>query len=221
MPSYRGRFPGRTTERALLVATAGLLLCLLALSGCTQPVIPSPTPTQTTPPPVVTTKAATALPTTMVQVSRGVEYATYTNPQYGFSISYPVGWAKVEGTGGTVVTFTSPSTGMGDIPATMKVLVEDLSANPMSPEQYKNALFARKRGLQNFNVIDDKPEKGSGYTGWKFGYTYEAGSLIKTFDIYAIRGTTAYTVSFSSKSDKSETFSVPMDAMFKSFQFTG
>ncbi len=205
----------------MVLAGAVLILCMLALSGCTQPVIPEPFPARTTPVPVATTQAPTAPPVTTVQVTRGAEFVTYTNPQYGFSISYPVGWVKVEGAGGSVIGFSSPSSGMGDIPASVKVFAEDLSANPMGLEQYKNAQLAKKQGYQSFNTIQDGPYKGSGFTGWKVGYTYDAGTLMKSFEIYAIRGTTAYTLTYTTKEDKFASFSSVLDTMSKSFTLTG
>jgi len=209
--------------RALVLAGAVLLLlCVVALPGCTQPVIPEPWPAQTTPAPVATTPApVTTKATTTLATPKGTEYLTYTNAQNGFSISYPSGWTKQEGAGGSVAGFSSPSSGMGDIPASVKVLVEDLSANPMGLEQYKNAQLAKKQGLTKFNLIHDLPFKGTSYNGWKIGYTYEAGSLMETFEIYALRGTTAYTLTYTTKEDRFASFSQNLDTISKSFQLTG
>lgn len=217
MPYSRGRFLPETPGRAMVLAGAVLILSMLFLAGCTQPVIPSPVPQQTTPATAATTQAPAATTVATVQVTKGADYVTYTNPQYGFSISYPVGWVKAEGAGGSVVAFTAPSSGMGDIPASMKVLVEDLTSNPMSLEQYKSAQLAKKQGLDRFNTILDLPYKGPGFSGWKVGYSYDSGTIMKTFDLYAIRGNTAYTVTFTARDDRLAGVSVPMDVMFKSF----
>jgi len=104
---------------------------------------------------------------------------------------------------------------MGDIPVTMRVVVDD--QNTLSLEQYKNAQLAKKQGLDRFNTILDLPYKGPGFSGWKVGYSYDAGTIMKTFEIYAIRGTNAYTVTFTSRDDRFAGVSVPMDVMFKSF----
>jgi hypothetical protein len=200
-----------------------LLACLAVFSGCTQPLIPSPTPPQTTPLYEVTTRAPAPPPaTTSAVTTRGPDYLTYTNSQYGFSMSYPVTWTKQENTGGSVVTFQSPSEGRDDLYLeSMKVIVEDLSANPMSIEQYKNAQLAKKQTLSGFNKIMDGPYKVSGFNGWKIAYTADTGMLMEWVEIYTIKGTTAYDLIFSAQESHYYNYVVSMDTMINSFQFTG
>jgi hypothetical protein len=213
--------PSAPPRRLLFVTGVAILLCFVALSGCTQPVIPLPSPVSTTPPPIATTAASVPPPTTTIQVTqKGSDYLTYTNSQYGFSISYPSGWTKQENTGSSVVTFTAPSSGMGDLPATMRVTVDDLTANPMSLDQYKTAQLAKRKGLDGFNLIADGPYKGNGFTGWKVAYTGNQGSPMEWVEIYAMKGMSAYTLTYTSKEDKYAGYVVQMDTMFKSFQLT-
>jgi hypothetical protein len=146
------------------------------------------------------------------------DYLTYSNSQYGFSISYPASWTRQEKAGNSVVLFTSPSTGMADIPATMRVSVDDLSGNPMTLEQYRDAQLAKKKGV---NLIYDQAYKGTGFGGWKVAYTLNQAPLMEGVEVYVIRGPTAYTIAFSSKEDRYAGFVVQMNNMFQSFQFTG
>jgi len=217
-----GRSPGERPGWALFLAGAALLLCTLALAGCTQPVIPSPVPAQTTPATVAATLTQPVTVTTPAVIpTKASDYLTYTNTQYGFSMLYPAGWTVQEGRGGSVVTFSAPSSGMGDVPATVKISVEDISASPMGPEQYKNAQLAKRQTLSGYNNIYDLYYKGTGFNGWKIGYTSQAGTLMKTFEIYVIRGTTAITITYSSKEDQFAAYSQQFDTMLKSFQLTG
>ncbi|HMA05829.1 MAG TPA: hypothetical protein VKO45_07865 [Methanomicrobiales archaeon] len=220
MTKFRGISPLSPPGRFLLVAGIAFLACLLAFSGCTSPVIPSPLPA-TTPPPVVTTQAPpTARPTIVVTTPTQQAYLTYSNPQYAFSISYPVGWTKQENVGANAVVFTSPSTGsLSDIPATMKIAV--ILDNTLSLEQFKNAELAKRHALDNYNLIYDQAYKGTGFSGWKVAYTANQGVLTEWVEIYAIRGSTAYTVIFSSRQDRYANFVIQSDQMFKSFQVTG
>ena len=215
------RYPSISPGRLLFVIGISILLSAVAISGCTQPVIPLPGTVSTTSPPVGTTSAPTLpLVTTGTTEPGGSNYYTYSNTQYGFSLTYPSGWTKQENAGTSVVTFTSPSTGMGDIPATMKVTVDDLTANPMSLEQYKAAQLVKKSGIQSFNLIYDQAYKGVGFSGWKIAYTGNVGYLMEWVEVYIIKGTTGYTLTFSSKEDKYANYVVPMDNMIKSFQLT-
>lgn len=197
------------------------LCCFIACSGCTQPVISSPVPVSTTAAPVVPTGTPVPFSTTSRMTTEAPDYLTYTNSQYGFSISYPSGWMKQENTGSSLVAFTAPSGGTGDIPATMRITVDDLTATPMSLNQYRAAQLAKKSGLDSLNQIYDQAYKGIGFSGWKVGYTYNTGTIMRSFEVYAIRGTTGYTLAFSSRDDKFAGYSVQSDTMFKSFQLTG
>jgi len=213
--------PSGSKERLLFGIGIAILFCFITFSGCTQPVIPSPAPVSTTPPAVTITAAPAPAPVTTSQAApTGSGYLTYTNSQYGFSISYPSSWTIQENTGSSVVVFTSPSGGMGVIPATMRVTVEDLTANPMSLGQYEAAQFAKVKGIDGFNPIEDGPYKGNGFTGWKVAYTGNQGTLMEWVEVYAIKGTTAYTLSYASEEDKYAGYVVQMDTMFKSFQLT-
>ncbi|HUK92736.1 MAG TPA: hypothetical protein VLU98_01730 [Methanomicrobiales archaeon] len=208
--------------RCLFLIGLAVLLCFIALAGCTQPVIPSPAPVPITSAPAAPTGAPVppVAPTSQV-TAREPDYLTYTNSQYGFTMSYPSGWTKQENTGSSVVTFTAPSSGVGDLPATMRVTVEDLTANPMSLDQFRAAQLAKKNGLESFNLIYDQAAKGTGYSGWKVGYTYNTGTLMEGFEVYAIRGASAFTLTFISRMDRFAAYSVQSDTMFKSFQLTG
>ena len=60
-----------------------------------------------------------------------------------------------------------------------------------------------------------------GFSGWKIGYTYQVGTLMRSFEIYVIRGTTALTFTYSSKEDQFAALSPVFNNMVKSFQLTG
>jgi hypothetical protein len=217
MPIPRGISPSGSKGRLLFLTGLVLLGCILLFSGCTQPVIPTPSIAQTTPVPAATTRTATPAPVTTSQVTMKIpDYLTYTNPQWGFSLSYPSGWTKQENVGTAAVVFTSP----GDTPATLRISVVDLSSNPMSPDQFKAAQIAKKAGLDLFNLIYDQAHKGNGFTGWKIAFTGNSGYLTEWVEVYAVKGTNGYILSFSSKEDKYAGFVVPMDNMIKSFTLT-
>ena len=210
-------------ERCGFVIGIAILLCCIALAGCTQPVIPSPVPVSTTSPPAVHNRSpGAACATCKPGDAQGAGLSRLCkHPGTGSPCPIPPGWTKQENTGTSVVTFTAPSSGMGDTPATMKVSVADLTANPMSLDQFKAAQLAKKAGLESFNLIYDQAYKGTGFSGWKIGYTYNTGTLMEGFEVYIIRGSNAYTVTFLSRMDKFAGFSVQSDNMFKSFQLTG
>jgi hypothetical protein len=212
--------PSVPPGRLMFVTGIAILLCFVAFSGCTQPVIPSPGPVSTTPP-VVTTGASVPPVTTGQVVTKGPDYLTYTNSQYGFSLSYPSGWTVQENTGGSVVTFQAPSEGRDDLyRENLKVTVEDLSSSPMSLEQYKSAQMTKKQALDSFNLIYDQPYRVSGFNGWKIAYTANSGMLMEWVEIFTVKGTTAYDITFSAQESSYANYVVAMDTMTKSFQLT-
>ena len=223
MSQSRGTSPFRSPERFLFVAGIALLTCLVAFSGCTQPVIPSPAPTPATPPPQVTSEPYARPPQTTVREVPTTQpaYLTYENTQYGFRMSYPAGWTVQENTGGAAVTFQAPSEGRDDLyRENMRITVEDLSSNPMSLAQYKDAQLAKRQALDNFNKIIDGPYKISGFNGWKIAYMANTGMLMEWVEIFTVKGTTAYDLSFSAMESHYAKYVVAMDTMVKSFVFT-
>jgi hypothetical protein len=220
MSRFRGS-PSRSPARLLLAAGIALLACLAVLSGCTQPMIPSPAPPQATPAYEMTTRAVPPPVTTAANPTRGPDFLPYANSRFGFNMSYPATWTKQENTGTSVVSFTSPSEGRDDLYLeNMKVMVEDLSAAPMSLEQYKNAQLAKKQPLSGFNKIMDGPFKIGRFNGWKIAYTADTGMLMEWVEIYTIKGTTAYDLTFSAQESHYSNYVVAMDTMINSFQLT-
>ena len=209
-------------ERLQFVIGTAILLCFIAFSGCTQSLTPSPAPVSTTQAPVVTTRApAPPVTTTRAVSTTPAAFLSYENAQYRFRMIYPSGWNVQENTGGSAVTFQSPSEGRDDLYLeNMKVVVEDLSSNPMSLEQYKDAQLAKKQSLASFNKVMDGPYKINGFNGWKLAYTGNTGMLMEWVEICTIKGTTAYDLVFSAQESRYANYVVAMDNMIKSFQFT-
>jgi hypothetical protein len=148
-------------------------------------------------------------------------YLTYENTQYGFRMSYPAGWTVQENTGGAAVTFQAPSEGRDDLyRENTRVVVEDLSAQSMSLDQYKNAQLAKRQTIDGFNKIIDGPYKISGFNGWKIAYMGNTGMLMEWEEIFAVKGTAAYDITFSAQESHYANYVVAMDTMVKSFVFT-
>jgi len=207
-------------ERLLSAAGVAILLGLVVFAGCTQPVIPSPAPVTQEQVPAPTTAATLAPQGTAPQVTQTTSgYLSYSSPRYGFSLTYPAGWSMVENSGAAAVVFTSPSGGMGEVPTTMTVTVD--TANNLSLQQLVAAQLAKRQTLDNFNLIYYQAYKGSGFTGWKIAYTASQGTLMECVEVYIVRGTIAYTLTYSSREDKYAGYVVQMNTMFQSFQLTG
>jgi hypothetical protein len=67
-----------------------------------------------------------------------VEWKTYKSPFFGFEISYPGDWQIKEFSG--IIAFLSPPEGPDDVfSENLNILVEDISAYQLSPEEYVKA----------------------------------------------------------------------------------
>jgi len=208
----------------LLLACIALLGCMVTLPGCTQPVIPSPYPTATTPAPVVTTGVPLPMPVTTAKGGPATPstYLTYTSTQYGFSISYPAGWSVEENPAAGTVVFRAPAESRDDLyRENLAVTVKDLSANPMSLDQYHSAQLAKAQGITGFNKIIDTPYRLSGFNGYEIAYKGDTGMLMEWVDYFTIKVETAYDLTFTAQESHYANYVVPMDYMIKSFTFTG
>ena len=208
----------------LLLACIALLACLISLPGCTQPVIPSPYPTATTPAPVVTTGVPLPMPVTTAKggPTTPAAYLTYESPQYGFRISYPAGWSVEENLAAGTIVFRAPAESRDDLyRENLAVTVKDLSANPMSLDQYRAAQLAKAQAITGFNKIIDTPYRLSGFNGYEIAYKGDTGMLMEWVDYFTIKVATAYDMTFTAQESHYANYVVPMDYMIKSFAFTG
>ena len=83
------------------------------------------------------------------------ELLTYTNSEKRYTIKYPSEWSKSEQNG--YVAFLSPADSASDtFRENVNVMVQDMSANPMTLDQYTALTKGQIEGLKGSSVISLK-----------------------------------------------------------------
>jgi hypothetical protein len=164
---------------------------------------------------------------------------TYTNEQYKFRISYPTNWDKIEFTPGItesgrqiVVTFLSPQVSPSDtFREYLTVEVANLSPVPTVDKakmiQYaKNQVDANRKSLQGFHLLAQSNESNTtelemgNPACYKVLYNYNDATAgkISVFDIYCVKDSKIYFLSFQSDSSKYSQYLPILKQIINSFK---
>jgi hypothetical protein len=190
--------------RCLIVIMMFTLLLFIPTS-CIN--VPNPTPAPTA------THTAASTPT-----------LTYTNSAYGVKIDYPQDWTKKEFTSGkTVVQFTPPQESASDnMTEGYGIVVEDLSAQPMTLDEYTKEAIQRLGKLHpDSKIIDSTPTTLAGYPAQKIVYTLKIRqSDMEYMNVYTVKNNKAYIVGYFAQSSRYSDFIGTVQQMVDSFEIT-
>jgi hypothetical protein len=146
-------------------------------------------------------------------------YSTYTNHDHNFSIKYPNSWAIKENTDGVVVGFISPmDTSVDQFLENITVVVQDMSANPMSLEKYNETVIAQMQSVfNNVTILESTSTYLDGTVGTKFVFTAAAQTTIKMMVVWMIRNSRAYQITLTSEADAFDRIFPHMQTALDSF----
>ena len=154
------------------------------------------------------------------------DWLTYSNSNSdcGFVMSYPSEWTKQEEWMGTVVVFLSPKDGTSDAgQENVNVVVEDLTANPMSLSEYWDlSLNQISKFITDCNVIESSGTTVAGKPASRVVFTGQQGQYqLKYMQICTIRNNSAYTITYTSEVAKYADYVDIVNQMVDSFEFSG
>lgn len=155
-----------------------------------------------------------------VKIETGL--TAYENSTYKIKIGFPEGWDKRENTMGTLVCALSPKEGAEDkFQGNFNVLVQDLSTQPMTLEEYTDlSLKQIKQLITNCKVEVSKEMTLGGKPGYTVAYKGDQGVLHLYFaSAYTIKDNKAYLITFTCEQDKYPEYSVIVEKVFNSFEF--
>ncbi len=85
-------------------------------------------------------------------------FLTYENSTYGIKIMYPKEWEMMESYMGTVAIFLSPKGSDSDVfQENLNVGVQDLSAQPMTLDEFTDLNIEQIKTLFTIEVVDSSP----------------------------------------------------------------
>jgi len=107
-----------------------------------------------------------------------MEFNTYKNEEFGFQISYPLEWEIAEDFMGSVVMFLSPQeTSEDTFRENLNIMVQDLTAQPMTLEQYTEISMGQFRQIvTDFKILSPLAQSSLlNYPGHELHFTGKQG----------------------------------------------
>ncbi|MCX6742050.1 MAG: PsbP-related protein [Candidatus Pacearchaeota archaeon] len=149
-------------------------------------------------------------------------FLTYDNSAYGIRITYPSNWEKEEkSTGMVIVEFFSPKESVSDaITENLNVVIEDLSAQPMTLNEYTNLSIKNiKLYFTDVNMIDSSATTLGGNSAHKVVYTANMGQYNGKFmQVYTIRNNKAYVITYTAQPSTYSYYLDIINQMINSFE---
>lgn len=145
-------------------------------------------------------------------------YKTYESQTYGFKIQYPEDWASKEDEGD--INFCSPREGPeDDFLENVNVGVEDLSQNPVTLDEYKEAGISILQG-EGYTFEGSSSATLDGEPAVQVIFTKTDENInIKIMQIYAIKNQNCFVITYGTTPDKYSDYLATAQEMIDSFKF--
>ena len=161
----------------------------------------------------------------VVQVWLPNRVVPYKNTMWNFSFEYPASWKKFDNRYGANVVVLSPKEGIMDVfQENVTVVIQDLSADPMSLKAYselavKQVQLLFKTGIK---VIEEGPAYVAGESAYKFIYegtdTKHPDLNLKAMHTWFIKDDRAYQINYTSLTNKYDKYLSTVEKLISSFK---
>jgi eukaryotic-like serine/threonine-protein kinase len=195
-----------------------LVVAVIVISGCTKEIAK---PKETVSPPITETKETTPTQPSEPPASETTKFQTYDSSAYGIRIKYPSDWTKNEQVMGTVAAFLSSQESASDIfQENLNVIVQDLSTQPMTLEEYTELSVGQvEQFITDANILDSSATTLDGNSAHKVVYTGKQGQYnLKWMQIWTVKDNTAYVLSYTAEVNKYSDFLDTAQEMINSFE---
>jgi len=149
------------------------------------------------------------------------QLSTYNNPAYGINIAYPSDWTILEEVAGVVVSLLSPKESATDsFRENLNVVVNDLSAQPMTLDEYRDFTVDDLELLvTDLNIVYSGETTLSNSPAYELVLTGEMGGLDKKWmQVCTIKNDKAYVVTYTAEEGKYLDFLGIAQRMIDSFE---
>ncbi len=148
------------------------------------------------------------------------KYHEFTSPEYNFSIKYPSDWQMVKPEQGAVVVFLSPKENdLDTFQANVNVVVQDLSAQSMTLEQYAKLALDQLTGtFKDVDVVENAPTTVGKLSGHKLVYAAQGESPLKIMTVMVLQDDVAYSIFFTSEFNKFDQYVAQINDVVNSFR---
>ena len=151
----------------------------------------------------------------------GSNYKTYESKDYGVQISYPSDWQVQENFEGTIAVFASPKeTSLDLFQENVNLVAQDMSANPMTLEQYTETAIKQLEGVfTNVKIVERGNAKLANLPAYKIAYEATGDFNLKIMHVWAVdNNNKVYTLTYSSELSKFNSNILKVNYMLDSFK---
>lgn len=151
------------------------------------------------------------------------DWDTYRSSEYSVTMEYPSEWTKRENVMGAVVAFLSPAESPSDdFRENVNLVVEDLSADPISLTEYWGYSLAQgPKLITDFAQVSSGDTAVAGQEAKQAVYTGRQGQFqLKFMVLCTIRNHRAYTITYTAEVTRYSDYIQTADGIMDSFDFT-
>jgi len=124
---------------------------------------------------------------------------------------------------GAIVAFIAPREGASDVfQENVNILVQDLSAQPMTLDEYTQLSVSQiGQVITDSNILDSSAVTLAGIPGHRVVYTGKQGQYdLKWMQVWTMQNNKAYVISYTAETGKYSTFLGTVQEMIDSFEIT-
>jgi serine/threonine-protein kinase len=208
---------------ATLALVAITTTVVILAAGCGEEETPTATPAATRPSEALTATPTATQPSETPATQPTTGLSTYDSPDYGISIKYPAEWTKDEQIMGAVVVFFAPTEGPSDIfQDNVNIIVQDLSAQPMTLDEYTELSLAQiEQFITDPSILDSSAVTLAGNPGHKLVYTGKQGQYdLQWIQVWTMKNDKAYVISYTAEISRYSALLETVQEMIDSFEIT-
>ncbi len=155
----------------------------------------------------------------MIAFAPAAKWLVHTNETRHFTINYPAEWTRK--TANQAVVFLRPREGDDSFKENVNLMLQDLSANPMTLQEYTD--LSKKQVTDNLGagaILSLKNIKLAGQQAREFVFnmTYKDRNL-KVKQYWFIKDNTAYLLTYTADPDEFDKYDDTATEIMKSFKF--
>ena len=167
----------------------------------------------------------TSTSTENVEIKNNLEtaYKNYVNQDFNIKLSYPDSYELQEGLMGTVAVFLSEKESSTDLfQENLNVIVQDLSAQPMTLDEYNDLSLGQIETLiTDSKIISSKKTTLAGKSAYEVIYTGRQGQYnLKWRQLWTVIDNTAYVLSYTSEINQFDNYFEVFNKMIDSFEIS-
>lgn len=149
-------------------------------------------------------------------------FLTYDNPEYRIEIRYPSDWSKTEQVMGATAAFLSPQEGTSDdFQENVMINVQDISASPMTLEQYTQlGINQIKQIITDASIIESNTTTLGGNLAHDLVFTGKQGQYnLKWNQVFTVKNNKAYVLTYTAKMNTYDNFLEAAKEIKESFRW--